>query len=141
MPTTPATQARPPETTENRGVASDATAPASTSPSRGPLRTTSMSTADMRPRSASGVTVWLIVIRQTALTLSAAPASANSARAGRSEVTRPAAAMAAPQAATAKITIRPSRRAFSSHPDPRTASVAPAETEAKRKPVPVAPAW
>ena len=42
--------------------------PDSRSPSRGPLVTTSMNMDDIRPRSASGVTVWLMVERQTALT-------------------------------------------------------------------------
>ena len=65
----------PPEKTEKRAVVSEATAPDSMSPRRGPLVTTSEKTDDMRPRIASGVTVWLIVERQTALTLSAAPAS------------------------------------------------------------------
>ena len=53
-------QARPPETTDARTPASAATVPDSTSPSRGPLVTTSEKTDDMRPRIASGVTVWLI---------------------------------------------------------------------------------
>ena len=45
------------------------------SPRRGPLVTTSENTLDIRPRIASGVTVWLMIWRQTALTLSAAPAT------------------------------------------------------------------
>ena len=82
---TPAMQARPPEVTEKRGLVSPATVPDSTSPSRGPLVTTSEKTDDMRPRIASGVTIWLIELRHTALTLSAAPAIASSTAAGHSE--------------------------------------------------------
>ena len=50
----PATHARPPDTTETAGVAAAATAPASTSPRRGPPVTTAMLTAESRPRSRSG---------------------------------------------------------------------------------------
>ena len=66
------------ETTDARTPDSAATLPDSTSPSRGPLVTTSEKTEDMRPRIASGVTIWLIEERQTALTESAAPAIASS---------------------------------------------------------------
>ena len=108
----------------------DATPPASTSPRRDPPATTSPKTDDMRPRMASGVTVWLIVDRQTALTLSAAPATASRAAAVHRPPTRPAAAIAAPQTSTAKITIRPRRRACSSQPVVSAATVAPAATAA-----------
>jgi hypothetical protein len=54
---TPATQTSPPETTATPAVVSEAASPASRSPSRGPLVTTSMKIADIRPRSCSGVTV------------------------------------------------------------------------------------
>src|SRR4051812_48218259 len=134
-------QATPPETTEKRGVAADATAPASTSPSRGPLATTRLKTDDIRPRMWSGVTDCEIVERQTALTLSAAPATANRMHAGTIEVISPAAAMAMPHTATDPSTIRPSQRACSSQPVVSAATVAPAETDASRKPVPLAPAW
>ena len=70
------------------------TEPDSTSPSRGPLVTTSVKTDDIRPRRWSGVTDWLIDERQTALTLSAAPASASSAAATHSEPATPASAIA-----------------------------------------------
>src|SRR4051795_2374771 len=98
---TPAMHARPPETIENRTPPSAAAEPASTSPSRGPLVTTREKTDDMRPRRWSGVTDWLIVERQKALLLSAAPASASSTAAIHSEPARPASAIAAPQATTA----------------------------------------
>ena len=71
--------------------------PDSRSPSRGPPVTTSPNTDDIRPRIASGVTVWLIVERQTALTESAAPASASIPAASHSEFIRPASAIAIPQ--------------------------------------------
>ena len=71
------------------------------SPSRGPLVTTSMKTDDMRPRNSSGVTVWLMIERETALTESAAPAMKRKPAASQSEDTSPAPAMASPQATTA----------------------------------------
>src|SRR5256714_15003470 len=132
-------QATPPEITENRGVAADATAPASTSPNRGPLATTRLKTEDILPRRLSGVRVCEMVLRHTALTLSAAPATANRIAAGTIELTAPAAAIARPQMATAPSTTRPSQRAFSSQPVGRAATVAPADTDANRNPVPPAP--
>src|SRR3954447_21038447 len=106
-------QATPPETTEKRGVAADATAPASTSPSRGPLGTTRLNADDSRPRMWSGVADCEIVVRQTALTLSAAPATANRMAAGTIELIAPAPAIATPQTATDASVIRPSQRARS----------------------------
>src|SRR5581483_3875944 len=82
-----------------------------------------------------------MVVRHTALTLSAKPASASRAIAGPIARTRPAAAIAAPQTMTAPITIRPSRWAWLIHPELSTARVAPAATAAYRAPVPEAPAW
>ena len=127
---TPTTHASPPDATLKRGPVSPATAPASTSPSRGPLVTTRLNTDDMRPRMASGVTVWLIVLRQTAETLSAAPATNSSTAAGHSDETRPAPAIASPHTVTAQIVTSPSRRACSSQPVVSAAKVAPAETAA-----------
>ena len=57
----------------------------------------------------SSVTDWLIVVRHTALTESAAPATANSAAATHSELASPARATAAPHTTTAQITTRPGR--------------------------------
>src|SRR6202012_1313841 len=116
---------RPPESTEKRGVEIEAIVPDSMSPSRGPLVTTSEKAADIRPRIASGVTVWLIVERQTALIESAAPARASSAIAAHSVPTRPASAIAAPQHMTAQITTTPSRLVRVSQPVLRAAIVAP----------------
>ena len=84
----------------------------------------------MRPRIASGVTIWLIELRQTALTLSAAPATASSTAAGHSEPTTPTSAIAAPHATTAQITMIPRRRACSIQPVVSAAMVAPADTAA-----------
>ncbi len=86
----------PPETTEKRTPKAPATAPDSMSPSRGPPVTTSEKTDDMRPRMWSGVTIWLIVDRHTALTESAAPATASSAAAAHSEAMCRPRATAAP---------------------------------------------
>lgn len=110
------------------------------SPSRGPLVTTSENTDDIRPRIASGVTVWLMTERQTALTLSAAPATASSAAADHSEPASPAPAIARPHAQTAAIVILPSRCAPPSQPVVSAAIAAPAETAANSRPVPAAPA-
>src|SRR5256885_4005286 len=134
-------QATPPEITEKRGVAADATAPASTSPTRGPLATTRLKTEDILPRRLSGVRVCEMVLRHTALTLSAAPATANRIAAGTIELTAPAAAIARPQTATAPSTTRPCQRAFSSTPVVSAANEAPSETDAHRNPVPLAPVW
>ena len=71
--------------------------PDSRSPSRGPLVTTSVKIALIRPLSSSGVTVWLMIERQTALMLSAAPATASSAAASHRLGMKPAAAIARPQ--------------------------------------------
>src|SRR3954470_5496499 len=106
-------QASPPETIEKRAPAREATEPASMSPSRGPLVTTSENTEDMRPRMASGVTVRLITERQTgvaaatpvglitarrpALPLPPARAIPSGAPAGHRLGIRPASATAAPQ--------------------------------------------
>src|SRR3954471_19090409 len=108
--------ARPPDTTEKRGDVADATVPDSTSPSRGPLVTTSVNTDDILPRMWSGVTDCEIVERHTALTLSAAPATANRMQAGTIELMSPAPAIPSPHTATDASTIRPSQRACSSQP-------------------------
>src|SRR3954464_3543647 len=135
MAPTPTRHASPPEVTEKRGPARPATAPASTSPSRGPLVTTSENTDDMRPRIAWGVTLWLIVARHTALTESAAPATASSTAASHSDPARPASAIAAPHTDTAHNVMRPRRRACAIQPVVRAATVAPAATEAYSRPV------
>ena len=74
----PTTQRIPPETTEKRRLVSDATMPASRLPSAGVLATCANSIPPSRPRISSGVTVSTIVERNTALTWSAAPATASS---------------------------------------------------------------
>src|SRR3954462_10743894 len=99
MPTD-ATHASPPEITDARGGDSAATLPDSMSPSRGPLATTRLNTLDIRPRRRAGVSVCEIVLRHTALTLSAAPAIARSTMAITIEVVTPASAIAIPQTAT-----------------------------------------
>ena len=81
--------------------------PDSTSPRRGPLVTTSEKTDDIRPRIASGVTVWLIVERQTALTESAAPATASSTAASHSDPASPHRRPRAPTRTTAQIVTTP----------------------------------
>ena len=71
-----------------------------------------------------------MVERQTALTLSAAPATASSTAAGHSAGISPASAIAAPQITTAQMMISPSRRACASQPVVSAATVAPTETAA-----------
>ena len=78
--------------------------------------TTSPKTAVMRPRIASGVTSWAIVVRHTALMLSAAPARASSIAARKRLGAAPAAAIAAPQISTIAIVIRPIQRACANQP-------------------------
>ncbi len=121
-------QASPPDTTEIWGLVSEATSPASKFPSLGPPVTTMMWIADMRPRSASGTASWRIVERNTALSTSAAPATARSVRASQnSRVTRPNAVMAAPHPITAQITARPWCRMRLTHPVVRAPRRAPAD--------------
>src|SRR5262249_38565834 len=136
-----ATQARPPETTENFGVVTAATEPDSMSPRRGPPATTRLKTDHTRPRTWSGGTDWEMVVRHTALTLSAAPATQKSRAAAQMLVMSPPAAIARPQTATAPRTILPRNRAVVSQPVVSAATVAPSETAAVRRPGPVAPAW
>lgn len=102
--------------------------------------TTIENTEDMRPRMRSGVTVWLIVERATALTESAAPATASSSAATHSERASPTTAIALPQTITAQITTIPRRRVLRSQPVVSAPTVAPADTDACRTPVPAAPA-
>jgi hypothetical protein len=61
----------------------------------------------MRPRISSAVSDCIIVLRQTALTESAAPARAKRSAAGQMLSTNPAAAMKRPQQATQTRTMRP----------------------------------
>ena len=81
--------AMPPLATLKRAPASSATAPASTSPSCGPLTKKIMLMAPMRPRSASGVIVWRTTCRTTVLTVSAAPEPARSASASGNDRATP----------------------------------------------------
>jgi hypothetical protein len=78
--------------------------------------------------------------RQTALTLSAAPATASRAAAAHSDPTSATAAIAMPHTHTAPIVTSPSRRTWSSQRVVSAATTAPAETEANSSPVPLAPA-
>ena len=132
----PAMQARPPDVIEKRALVSDATAPASMSPSRGPLVTTSENTDDIRPRMRVRCHCLVDVERQTALTLSAAPAMREQRRRGPQRADQPGSRDRRPHASTAAITIRPRRRACSSQPVVSAATVAPAETAANKQPGP-----
>src|SRR3954447_26944631 len=136
---TEATHATPPDTTLKRGVATDATEPASTSPSRGPLATTRLNTDDIRPRMWSGVSDCEIVERQTALTLSAAPATANRSAPGQIHLLKPPATTGSPHTPPLGSRRPPSHRACSSQPVVSAATVAPAATDARSNPVPCAP--
>ena len=71
-----------------------------------------------------------IVERQTALTLSAAPAIVSAAIATHRLEVRPRTTMPNPQTSTAKTTIRPSRLAVPSQPVVNAATTAPADTAA-----------
>jgi len=84
-----------------------ATAPASRSPSRGPPATTAIWTPCSRPRIESGAASWMIVLRNTADTTSAQPATASSRSASGRSRTTPKPAIAAPHTITAQITANP----------------------------------
>ena len=100
-------QATPPDTIENVVDLAVATAPDSKAPSWGPPSTTAICTEAMRVRRASGTEDWRMVVRNTAEMTSAQPARPSRARAIPSAWTSPKAAMAAPHAHTATMTIRP----------------------------------
>ena len=106
------TVATPPETTETvtpvtTEAKSDATRPASISPSCGPPMKKIMLTEVMRPRRRSGVMNWRSVWRMTVEIESArpVPASARSVRGKLRE--KPKTIVEAPKAATAQRKIRP----------------------------------
>ena len=80
MANAPMTQSTPPDTTENCGDVTAATAPASRSPSRGPPLTTAPWMAESRPVNSSGTVNWRMVFLKTADMTSAAPATASSER-------------------------------------------------------------
>ena len=84
-------QASPPATVAHGTPNSSPADPAVTSPSRGPPATTTMNTPCSRPRNWSGEAACRIVIRNTALTASAAPASARHPAAGQTQPDTPAA--------------------------------------------------
>src|ERR1700686_5227313 len=137
----PAMQRTPPDTTETRAPNALATAPASMSPTYGPPTTIMKNMEVSRPRNSSGVRDCMIVVRQMALRLSAAPATARRARAIHSELTNPNAMIAAPQMVIATTMIRPRRRTRLSHPVEMAARAAPAPGAAYSNPSPSGPAW
>jgi hypothetical protein len=102
-----------------------ATTPASRSPSRGPPATTAICTPISRPRIESAAANWMIVLRNTADTTSAHPATASSTSATGSIRTTPNPAIASPQARTARITARPGRRTRPTQPLVSAPSSAP----------------
>ena len=99
--------ASPPETIEKRTLTSEATIPASRFPSAGVPATCASSIPERRPRMASGVTWSRIVERSTALTKSAAPATARNTSATGTVVASPNVAIATPQPAAATQTPSP----------------------------------
>src|SRR5204862_364077 len=100
-------QPTPPMTTENGAPATDATRPASSSPSCGPPMKKIMFTLVMRPRSLSGVMSWRIVWRMTVLTVSAEPETASIRSESQYVCDRPKTTVAAPYTATESRTVRP----------------------------------
>jgi hypothetical protein len=119
-------QARPPETTEVRGVNAAAAAPVSASPIRGAPTTAAICMPIIRPRSSSGTPSWMIVLRSTAEMTSAQPATASSASAAGSQRTSPKQVIAAPHTRTAAMTARPCRRIRGIQPAVTAPSRAPA---------------
>jgi hypothetical protein len=125
----PTRHASPPDTTEVSKPRL-ATVPDSRSPSRGPPATTTMNTPCMRPCISSGAACCRIVERNTALTMSAAPAAASSSTPTHSVVVRPNAVIATPQATIASSTARPCRLTRPNQPPPSAPIRAPAATAA-----------
>ena len=97
-------------------LVSVATVPDSMSPSRGPPWTTAIWMEDRRLRKRSGMVVCKMVLRSTAETTSAHPATPSSTRAIQRVSVKPKAAMASPQTTTARMTARPWRRVWLTHP-------------------------
>jgi hypothetical protein len=93
-------------------------APARRSPSIGPPTTTIELAALARPRSRSGVTVWRIVLRAIALTVSNVPAIASSTSPTQSDiVSRPKSVITTPQPAAPMMTARPWWRIRATNPE------------------------
>ncbi|MCB5281515.1 hypothetical protein BJQ89_01260 [Arthrobacter sp. ES1] len=126
--------------------------PASMSPTLGPPATTTMNTPCKRPRRWSGAEACRMVVRKTALTESAMPASPQHRAAGSSHhvtppapefpastTTRPKPAIEAPQPITDQTTAVPCRRTAPSGPEKRPARNAPTAVEASRMPTVVSP--
>jgi hypothetical protein len=120
-------QIRPPDTTDVCTDVSRATVPASRSPTRGPPVTTAMWSDAIRPRIRSGASCCMIVLRNTAETTSAAPATASrsSANQNRSPGTSPNTVIEAPHTITAPITATPWRCTRPTQPLPTAAISAP----------------
>ena len=100
------------------------------SPSRTPPVTTRPNTDEIRPRVASVEISCAIVVRQTALMLSAAPATPSRTAASDDARRRPGGGDRPPQITTIAIVIRPSQRARVSQPFVIPAIAAPSETDA-----------
>ena len=136
---TPATQIRPPLTMETRSPKMLAPpCPTRRRPDeahRPPRRGRSPC---RRPRSASGVATCRIVDRNTALTMSAAPARARNPPRSRGRE-NPNAAMARPHTTMATMTARPCRRTRCSRPEKTAPVRAPIAGAASSRPTDPAP--
>ena len=111
------------------------------SPSRGPLVTTRLNTELIRPRSRSGVSVWLIV-RAAHGAESVCPArDRETDRGGDDRAHQPGDADREPQTRTIAIVSRPRRFTYWIQPEPSTETVPPTAIAVYRSPVPPAPAW
>ena len=95
---TPITHASPPPTIEKRTLVSAASAPASRSPSAGPLATTVNSRPESRPTRCGGAAVWRMVWRKIALIMSAPPAMASATTANQRTSATPNRASDSPHA-------------------------------------------
>ena len=110
------------------------------SPIRGPLVTTSPWIDMIRPRSASGVSSWTSVERNTAEKTSAVPARARQIQAsGKANVSRPKAVIARPQPTTASTIARPIRRTDVTQPDSSAPRNEPTAGAAASSPNPAGP--
>ena len=112
----PAMHARPPKTIDVSTVVSAATAPASRSPSAGPVVHTAIPTPSIRPSIGGGVAILRIDCRNTPLTMSAAPATTSMNSEIARPFTRPKTVIATPQPTIARQSATPWRGTLRAQP-------------------------
>jgi hypothetical protein len=130
----PATVTRPPAKALMTGDVSEPSAPDSRLPTWVPPAATMKSVAITRPRMCSGVTVATIVLRNTMVSASAAPATASAPSVGHRPRTSANAANAAPVTATVHSIARPCLTMCLTGPENDMVTMVPTPKDARNKP-------